>query len=102
MELIGRQIPISGRCRARPIKGVGFSIAMGAMIAAVLLAFTAFGATADTNAAERGRQLFQLSCGFCHGADATGSSGPDLIRSALVGQDGSGNLIGLVIKSGRP
>jgi cytochrome c oxidase cbb3-type subunit 3 len=56
----------------------------------------------DPAAVERGRQAFIASCGFCHGNDATGNRGPDLIRSVLVNRDESGNLIGPVIKSGRP
>jgi len=51
---------------------------------------------------ERGRQQFQQSCAFCHGPDATGARGPDLIRSKLVADDVKGNLVGQVIRSGRP
>jgi cytochrome c oxidase cbb3-type subunit 3 len=50
----------------------------------------------------RGSQQFQQSCGFCHGPDATGGRGPDLIRSKLVADDVKGNLIGQVIRHGRP
>jgi len=56
----------------------------------------------DPAAVERGRKDFAASCGFCHGNDATGNRAPDLIRSALVNRDESGNLIGPVIKNGRP
>src|ERR1022692_4790809 len=56
----------------------------------------------DPAAAERGRKTFIESCGFCHGNDATGNRGPDLIRSVLVNRDEGGNLIGPVIKNGRP
>ena len=51
---------------------------------------------------ERGHQQFQQSCGFCHGADATGARGPDLVRSPLVAHDVNSNLIGEIIRSGRP
>src|SRR5258708_27926504 len=51
-------------------------------------------------AAERGRKEFVQSCGFCHGADATGARGPDLMRSPLVMHDVKGNLIGDVIRQG--
>lgn len=51
---------------------------------------------------ERGGKQFQQACGFCHGADATGARGPDLVRSTLVAHDVSGNLIGDVIRNGRP
>jgi cytochrome c oxidase cbb3-type subunit III len=53
-------------------------------------------------AAKRGRAQFAQTCAFCHGPDATGGRGPDLIRSALVAHDQKGELIGEVIRSGRP
>src|SRR5204863_6421736 len=56
----------------------------------------------DPAAIERGRKAFIASCGFCHGNDATGNRAPDLIRSPLVNRDEAGNLIGPVIKNGRP
>ncbi len=51
---------------------------------------------------ERGQKLFVQSCGFCHGNDATGSRAPDLIRSVSVNHDENGNVIGPIIRSGRP
>src|ERR1043166_6430106 len=51
---------------------------------------------------DRGRTQFQQACGFCHGPDATGARGPDLVRSALVAHDVKGDLIGEVIRNGRP
>lgn len=56
----------------------------------------------DKTAAERGRKQFEQSCGFCHGADATGARGPDLLRSPLVAHDVKGNQVGPVIRQGRP
>src|ERR1700686_2382573 len=53
-------------------------------------------------AVERGHQQLEQSCGFCHGQDATGARGPDLVRSPLVAHDVKGNLIGEVIRRGRP
>lgn len=54
-------------------------------------------------AAGQGRQIFEQNCSFCHGADANGGGeGPSLIRSALVRHDESGNLIGQVVRNGRP
>lgn len=53
-------------------------------------------------AVERGRKQFAESCGFCHGADATGARGPDLVRSPLVAHDVKGDQIGEVIRRGRP
>ena len=60
-------------------------------------------ASADDRAsADRGRKEFEQSCGFCHGADATGARGPDLLRSPLVAHDVKGDQIGQVIHQGRP
>src|SRR5712672_1110385 len=53
-------------------------------------------------AVERGHKQFEQSCGFCHGPDATGARGPDLVRSTILAHDVNGNLIGEVIKNGRP
>ena len=56
----------------------------------------------DKTSADRGRKEFEQSCGFCHGADATGARGPDLLRSPLVAHDVKGDQIGQVIHQGRP
>ncbi len=56
----------------------------------------------DQAAVERGRKIFVPTCGFCHGNDAHGKSGPDLVRSALVLHDNKGDTIGPVIHNGRP
>jgi cytochrome c oxidase cbb3-type subunit III len=56
----------------------------------------------DKAASERGRKQFEQSCAFCHGADATGARGPDLLRSPLVAHDLKGDQIGQVIRQGRP
>ena len=49
-----------------------------------------------------GKSVFTQNCGFCHGPDGRGASGPDLIRSSLVSHDVNGNLIGEVVRNGRP
>jgi mono/diheme cytochrome c family protein len=59
------------------------------------------GAPIDKEAAERGRKNFVPACGFCHGNDAHGKTGPDLVRSALVLHDNKGDVIGPVIQNGR-
>jgi len=59
-------------------------------------------ASIDKEAAERGRKIFVPTCGFCHGNDAHGKSGPDLVRSPLVLHDNKGDAIGPVIHDGRP
>jgi cytochrome c oxidase cbb3-type subunit 3 len=56
----------------------------------------------DGAAVERGRKIFIPNCGFCHGNDAHGKSGPDLVRSGLVLHDKGGDTIGSVIHNGRP
>ena len=56
----------------------------------------------DPAAVARGHALFKSTCGFCHGEDATGSRAPDLVRSPLVNHDDHGNLLGPVIRNGRP
>ncbi|HEX4807367.1 MAG TPA: cytochrome c [Bryobacteraceae bacterium] len=50
----------------------------------------------------KGKALFQQKCGFCHGPDAKGGEGPDLLQSSLVSHDDGGNLIGQVLREGRP
>lgn len=59
-------------------------------------------AQAASSAAAAGQAIFRQNCGFCHGQDARGASGPDLIRSSVVNHDVNGNLIGQVVHSGRP
>src|SRR5205807_4490674 len=78
-------------------------------IASVLLACGTISAVWSQAAAqapaatfESGRKGFEQSCGFCHGADATGARGPDLVRSSLVAHDVKGDLIGQVVRNGRP
>jgi len=56
---------------------------------------------AHAAAAERGRSLFKQNCAACHGEDATGGRGSDLIRSTLVRHDKNGDQIGPVLTNGR-
>jgi mono/diheme cytochrome c family protein len=63
------------------------------------------GYPAPTAALERGRGVYVLNhCHFCHGTDlrraVMGAS--DLLRSALVGADQEGQLLGAVVRAGRP
>jgi cytochrome c oxidase cbb3-type subunit III len=51
---------------------------------------------------QRGRAQFQKSCAVCHGVDAMGGVGPNLLQSSLVRHDDNGNLIAPVIQDGRP
>ena len=51
---------------------------------------------------QRGQSDFRQSCAICHGTDAMGGVGPNLIQSSLVRHDEDGNLIAPVIQDGRP
>jgi cytochrome c oxidase cbb3-type subunit 3 len=74
-----------------------------AVIAVVLSGALSMAADAAPQQVERGRAQFQQSCSFCHGANATGGAeGPSLVRSGLVRHDNGGDLIGNVIREGRP
>ncbi len=57
---------------------------------------------AASEAVDRGRKQFAQACGFCHGLDATGARGPDLVRSPMVAHDVKGDLIGPIVRQGRP
>jgi cytochrome c oxidase cbb3-type subunit 3 len=57
----------------------------------------------DPAAVARGQKIFAASCGFCHGAKATGGeTGPDLVRSPLALDDEGGDKIGPIIQKGVP
>jgi len=57
----------------------------------------------DPAAAERGKGLYSANCSFCHGNTGTGTEqAPALVRNYLVSQDRNGELIGQVVKEGRP
>jgi len=87
-----RQKPANGQQKDVPKKEDA-----GDAIAALL-----GGPPIDKEAVERGRKIFVPTCGFCHGNDAHGKSGPDLVRSPLVLHDNKGDVIGPVIRNGRP
>lgn len=76
------------------------------MVAILLIVGTypgrAQSASGNATAIKNGQKQFVASCSFCHGEDATGGRGPDLVRSKLVADDEGGNLIGEVIRDGRP
>jgi len=64
--------------------------------------FLGLGPAPDAAAAKLGGPLYQENCGTCHGETARGSQGPNLVRSTVVLHDEKGDLIGPVIKEGRP
>jgi cytochrome c oxidase cbb3-type subunit III len=64
--------------------------------------FLGLGRQPDPQLASDGEKIFAPTCGFCHGADARGAQGPDLLRSPLVLDDDHGELMAPVIQNGRP
>jgi cytochrome c oxidase cbb3-type subunit III len=50
---------------------------------------------------QAGRQIFRQTCGMCHGPEARGGEGPNLVNSFLVRHDDNGNLIGPLLHQGR-
>lgn len=74
---------------------------VSAIIVVTSLGFARQGVDADS--IHRGQQQFKQSCAFCHGANGDGGAeGPSLIRSAILRHDSKGDLIGPVIRDGRP
>src|ERR1700736_6195081 len=94
----GRGLPWNRLTAKYAMVGAGLLLLMSLQDSAAKQQGEADGAAA----AERGRKQFEQSCGFCHGADATGARGPDLLRSPLVAHDVKGDQIGPVIRQGRP
>ncbi len=75
----------------------------GIVLASILILAASLRAQSPSRAiVARGEAQFKQSCGFCHAPDATGARGPDLVRSKIVAHDVNGNLIGEVIRKGRP
>jgi mono/diheme cytochrome c family protein len=57
---------------------------------------------ADQAVLDRGRAIYGVNCNFCHGSDARGGEGgPNLLRSQLVLEDRSGELIAPIVQKGR-
>ena len=56
----------------------------------------------DPAAIVRGKQVFSVNCGFCHGSDARGGEGgPNLLRSPIVLNDQNGELMSAIVLNGR-
>ena len=56
----------------------------------------------DPAAIARGKQVFSVNCGFCHGSTARGGEGgPNLLRSPIVLNDQHGELIAAIVSNGR-
>jgi mono/diheme cytochrome c family protein len=57
----------------------------------------------DAAAVARGKQVFSVNCGFCHGSNARGGEGgPNLLHSPVVLNDQKGEIIGVIVQTGRP
>jgi cytochrome c oxidase cbb3-type subunit 3 len=50
---------------------------------------------------QRGSAFFKRSCAMCHGTEAMGGVGPNLVQSSLVRHDEKGDQIAPVIQEGR-
>jgi cytochrome c oxidase cbb3-type subunit III len=64
--------------------------------------FLGLGRLPDAKMAAEGAKIFGSTCGFCHGENARGASGPDLLLSPVVLDDNQGELIGQTVHEGRP
>ena len=64
--------------------------------------FLGLGRQPDAEVAARGERLYAATCAFCHGSDARGAGAPSLLRSEVVLHDDRGELIGPVLRNGRP
>jgi cytochrome c oxidase cbb3-type subunit III len=64
--------------------------------------FLGLGKLPNPKAAAAGAKIYAQNCSFCHGPDARGAEGPDLLRSEIVLDDNAGEKIGAVIQHGRP
>lgn len=64
--------------------------------------FLGLGPAPDAAAAKLGEPLYKENCATCHGQNARGAQGPNLVRSPLVLHDEKGKDIGEVVRSGRP
>jgi cytochrome c oxidase cbb3-type subunit 3 len=64
--------------------------------------FLGLGPAPDEAAAKKGEPIYKQNCAACHGENARGAQGPNLVRSVVVLHDVKGEEIGPVIKNGRP
>jgi mono/diheme cytochrome c family protein len=82
--------------------GRGGGRGRGGQGAAGTRAFLGLGPAPDAVAAKKGEPLYKQNCATCHGDNARGAQGPNLVRSTVVLHDEKDEEIGPVIKSGRP
>ena len=60
------------------------------------------GAPPDPAAVSRGQRIYQSTCAFCHGSDATGGTGPNLLDIPVVLLDRDGHTLGEFLHNGLP
>jgi cytochrome c oxidase cbb3-type subunit III len=70
--------------------------------AAATRAFLGLGTEPDKAAAERGAPVFAQNCAFCHGQNARGATGPNLITSDVVLSDDHGEHLAPFLRKGIP
>ena len=70
--------------------------------AEALRAFLGLGVAPDAAAAGRGQPIFAQNCAACHGPDARGGMGPNLLYSGQVLDDDHGEKLSAFLKVGRP
>lgn len=70
--------------------------------AALTRNFLGLGPPPDKAAAARGKPIFEQNCAFCHGPQARGAVGPNLITSDVVLTDTHGKELAPFLKAGRP
>lgn len=97
---VGQRVAVDAERRPRRLPG-GIILA-SVLILAVSSGVVTFAQSPSREMITRGESQFKQSCSFCHAPDATGTRGPDLIRSKIVAHDVNGKLIGEVIRNGRP
>ena len=74
-----------------------------ALTAATLSAQGRGGLAPDPAAVERGKGVFSANCSFCHGPQAQGTDqAPSLVRNTFLNQDRNGEILGPMLKEGRP
>jgi cytochrome c oxidase cbb3-type subunit 3 len=85
------QVPAGGRASATPEQR-----------AAATRAFLGLGPAPDKEAVARGAPIYQQNCAFCHGPQARGAEGPNLVVSDVVLSDDHGEHLVPFLKKGRP
>jgi mono/diheme cytochrome c family protein len=91
----------AGRGAGRGGRGGGRGGRGGGQGAAGTRDFLGLGAAPDAVAAKKGEPLYKQNCSACHGENARGAQGPNLVRSVSVLHDEKGEEIGPIVKAGR-